>query len=174
MINKLCVNLLGSPSSGKTIVATSLFAKLKARHLDAVYVPEFAKECAVEGNPTIFENQLYIWATQQYRVFCAYRHSPITITDSPILLGALYNSTNSPLCELILAEHQKYNNLNVLLRLNTEFPYSMIGRVHSQEQSYEIDQNLQNFLEEHEIPFLNYDDFSEEDIIELVVSALHD
>src|SRR5690348_13880937 len=92
MKNKIVVNLYGSPGAGKTVAASSLFAALKRRHIDSLLISEAAKDFIVEGNTLALVDQLYVWATQQHRIFTAYKHAQIVMTDAPILLGAIYNT----------------------------------------------------------------------------------
>src|SRR5690554_1065490 len=96
MPDRLLVNFFGPPNSGKTVAATSVFSKLKKRHIDTVLISEFATAKVVEENKMAMKNQLYIWANQQYQIFCGYHHAKVTVTDSPILLGAIYNIQAHP------------------------------------------------------------------------------
>jgi hypothetical protein len=170
-MRKLCINFYGPPSAGKTVAATSLFAELKKKHLDVELVSEFAKDCVMEENKSALKNQLFIWSTQQYRIFCGYEHARVVVTDSPILLGAIYNKSPA-LTEVIFEEYHKYNNLNVVLQLDGSRPYSMIGRVHSFEESVGIGNQIMDLLESRDIPFLSYGDISEEELVSLIVTEL--
>jgi molybdopterin-guanine dinucleotide biosynthesis protein len=172
-MNRLVVNFYGAPNSGKTVSATSLFAQLKKRSIDVVLVTEFAHEKVVEENHTALSNQLFIWASQQYKVFAGYRHAQVVVTDSPILLGSIYNQDASPsLHDVILTEHHKYNNLNLVMQLDDEYPYSMVGRIHSQEESKAIENRILELLSLHDIPFLSYKNTTEADLVEFIESAI--
>lgn len=167
---------MGSPGAGKTVAAVSIFSKLKKRHVDVALVSEFATAKVIEENKTALNNQLYIWANQQYQIFCGYRHAQVVITDSPILLGAIYNTQAHPsLYEVILNEHNKYNNLNVLIKLDDSFPYSMIGRIHSLTESMTIQNQIIDLLENNGLPYLTYNNTTEDDIVDLIVDVIaHD
>jgi hypothetical protein len=172
MVGHLVLNLFGPPNSGKTVAATSIFSKLKKRNVDAVLIPEFATMKAVEENTKAFKNQLWIWSNQQYQIFCGYQHAKVVVTDSPILLGAVYNEDRPSLCDVIMEEHRRYNNLNIMMDLDPTYPYSMVGRVHSYTESMSIGQRIVTLLDHNEIPFIPYGDVSEDEIVDLVLEAV--
>lgn len=172
-MSKLVINLYGSPGAGKTLAASSIFAALKRNHIDSVLISEAAKDFVVEENDTALANQLYVWATQQYRIFAGYRHAQVVVTDSPMLLGIIYNTEASPLFEhVVLHEYHKYNNLNLLVTMDGNHPYSMVGRIHSFTQSVALQNEICSMLEDNSIPFVNYRDYSEDEIVELVKEAI--
>lgn len=173
MTDKLVVNFFGSPNSGKTVAATSLFSKLKKHHLDAVLVSEFAHEKVVEENVRALQNQLYVFANQQYKIFCAHAHARVVVTDSPILLAAIYNQDAIPaLHDVIIDQHRHYNNLNILMELDPAHPYAMVGRIHSLTESMTIQNQIVGLLETLDIPYLRYNDSTEDEIVSLVLSSL--
>ena len=170
---KLLINFFGSPAAGKTVAATSLFAALKRNHVDTVLVSEFAHHRVIEENSTGLKNQLWIWANQQYNIFCGYNHATVTVTDSPILLGAIYNTDASPaLLDVIFEQHHRYNNLNVVMELDLRHPYSMTGRVHSLTESLTIQSRIFDMLDEREIPYIRYSEVTEDDLVKLVMDAI--
>lgn len=170
---KLVINFYGAPGSGKTVAATSLFANLKRRHMDAVLVSEFAHAKVVEENKMGLQNQLWIWANQQYNIFCGYNHADVVVTDSPILLGSVYNKGSSPaLHQLVMDEHRKYNNFNIVMELDESFPYSMVGRIHDQTQSLAIQNDIIELLEVHDITYARYKDYTEDDIADIIMDCL--
>ncbi|MBW3545453.1 MAG: hypothetical protein KY428_07640 [Bacteroidetes bacterium] len=172
MVGRIVVNLFGPPNSGKTVASASIFAKLKKKHIDAVLIPEFATMKAIEENTKAFKNQLFIWANQQYQIFCGYQHARVVLTDSPILLGAIYNSERPSLCSVIMEEHQRYNNLNIMMELSDDYPYSMVARVHSYTESQGIGRQMISLLESNDIPFLYYNETTEDEIVDLIMGAL--
>lgn len=172
-MNKLVINFLGCPGAGKTVAASSVFALLKKEHIDAVLVSEFAKDCVVENNQMALKNQLFVWANQQYRIFCGYEHAQVVVTDSPILLGAVYNTDASEsLTDVIFEEYHKYNNLNIIMTLHHDRPYSMVGRVHSYIEAQSIQNEITELLDDREIPYLCYDLTTEEEIVQLILEAI--
>jgi hypothetical protein len=173
-LNKLVISFFGSPSSGKTVAATSLFAALKKQHLAVVLVAEFAKEKVVEGNTTALSNQIFIWASQQYNIYSAYRHADLVVTDSPILLGTIYNNDNDDLHKVICREHGRYNNINIMMELDPLHPYSMVGRIHDLEESIEIQNSIFGMLHSNNIPYLLYNSTTEDEIVQLIIENMND
>jgi Cdc6-like AAA superfamily ATPase len=171
MADKLVVNLFGAPGSGKTTTATELFAKLKKQHVDTVLVSEFAKDKVVEENTMALKNQLFIWANQQFNIFCGYNHAQVVVTDSPILLGSIYNN-HWALNEVIMHEHRRYNNLNIMLDIDYSFPYSMVGRIHTLQEAETIQTRIAGLLKDYKIPFLWYNETSDEEIIEIIKTSI--
>lgn len=171
-VNKLVVGFFGPPGSGKTVAATSIFSRLKRNHLDTVLVTEFAHQMVVENRSTALADQIFIWANQNHRIFAGHRHAQVVVTDSPILLGAVYNKNNPNLRQVILDEHRKYNNLNIVMSFDPTYPYSMVGRIHDAEQSLQIEQDIIGLLDSQAVPYLMYNETTEEEIVELISEAL--
>lgn len=170
---KLCVNFFGSPSSGKTVCAASMFTKLKKMHIDSELVAEFPKDLVLEKNEVALGNQIYVFGSQLYRIQCAYNNTKISLVDSPILLSTIYNpNTSIHLNNLILEQHKKFNNLNLFVPLR-DFPHSMSGRKHDRTESEEIERRIIDMLRANDIPYLIYDMENDEDgIIEEILDSL--
>lgn len=170
--SKLCVNFFGSPSSGKTVSAASMFVQLKKLHVDSELVAEFPKDLVLEKNEVALGNQIYVFGSQLYRIQCAYNNTRISLVDSPILLSTIYNpNTSTHLNNLIFEQHKKFNNLNLFVRLK-DFPYSTVGRAHDREQSEEIESRILNMLTVNDIPFIEYDNTMEDEIIDVILDSL--
>jgi hypothetical protein len=173
MENKLVVNFIGAPGSGKTVAAASVFSQLKKTHVPTALVSEFAYQMVIEANASALKNQLYVWANQQFRIFCGYQHSQITVTDSPILLGAIYNTNASEaLMQVFFEEYHRYNNFNILVTLDHSRPYSMTGRIHSFTESISIENQIIDLMNNNDIPFVSYDDTTEEDLVSLILESV--
>jgi ABC-type dipeptide/oligopeptide/nickel transport system ATPase component len=172
-MTKLVCNLFGSPGSGKSVAAASIFTQLKKHHLNVGLVTEYARDAIIEKNALALQNQLFLWATQVHRIFCAYEHYDVVVTDAPILLGSIYNlDATSAMHQVILEQHQKYDNFNIMIPLDSDRPYSMVGRVHSLTESLSINNQIFQLLDSHDIPYLQYSDFEEPEIIGLILDAI--
>ena len=173
-MNKLLINIFGGPNIGKTTAASDLFTELKKNHIEVELVSEFAKEVVIEGRVDALQHQWYITGTQAYRIHTAYRCMTVTLTDSPILLGPIYDADTSPaLLALSLEHHAKYNNLNVVLSRNPDYEHSMAGRVHSLTESVSIDNRIVRFLDDHDIPYLMYGEFGKDRVVSLILRQLY-
>lgn len=169
------VCLLGSPGSGKSLVAAEIFQELKKRHYDTELVSEFAKECVLEGNLHAIKNQIYLFGCQLYRQQCAYDVAQVTITDSPLLLNCIYNPDYSThLTDLVFEQNSKFNNLNILLCRGSGHEHSMSGRIHSLTESIQIDKQIKHLLDSTETPYVKHDNFRTTilDIINIIESRI--
>jgi hypothetical protein len=175
MVRRLVVNWFGGPSIGKTTAAAEMFVALKKNDIEVEMVSEFAKDQVVEGAVDSLRHQWYITGTQAYRIDCAYRSMQVVITDSPILLAPIYDfdhDASSALKDLSLEHHAKYNNLNILLSRSPEFNHTMAGRVHSLTESITIDNRILHFLDNHEIPYVKFDEYGMDRIVQLVLREI--
>lgn len=156
--NKLLLNLLSGPHGGKSTLAAEIYMALKKKHYAVEYVNEFAKELIYADHTSALPNQVYVFANQLYKIECAYKHNQIVITDSPILLSAIYHPEYSEILPaLVVEQYQKFNNFNILLTRSVEREHCMVGRVHSLSESVSIDNDIKFFLEEMEIEYMDYD-----------------
>lgn len=172
-IKKLIVSFYAGPGAGKTVAATEVFNAIKKRHVKADLVTDFAKDMIIQRNTSAMENQLYIWASQLYRNRCAYNEAVVTVTDTPVLLGCIYNIPLSPnLKNVMFEEYHKFNNYNLVVPRDTSRDFSMFGRVHNEEQSIRIDQQIIELMDENDIPFSYYSEDALDDIVDEIISLV--
>ena len=156
--NKLLLNILSGPSGGKSTLAAELYMAFKKKHYAIEYVNEFAKELIYADHQSALPNQVYVFAHQLYKIECAYKHNQIVVTDSPILLSAIYHPEYSEILPaLVVEQYQKFNNFNIFLARSIEREHCMVGRVHSLAESVNIDSQIRSWLDEMEIEYMDYD-----------------
>ena len=156
------VNFVGSPSVGKSLMAALTFAELKGMHRTAELVQEYAKTLVWQER---FEELNCQWmvSMEQYKLFKSINNKvEFVCTDSPLLLGLFYNVYNSnnvsdvPKTEqMILSKMQEFHNVYIFLERNDDHPYEMVGRIHNQAQSNEIQIHLRSLLDKLKIPYLS-------------------
>lgn len=154
-------------------MAAALFADLKKRGFNAELVTEYAKDKVWEHNDTVFSNQVYILGKQSYRVSRVAGQVDVIITDSPILLSAIYNPDSeiqNELEALTVKMFNQYNNLNIVLKRT--FPYQKEGRMHSEEQSSEIYQKIIECLNQNRIGYSVFDnkDDTQQTLMDIIVN----
>jgi len=156
---KLVVNLFGGPGCGKSTVAAGLFYELKRNGLSAELVTEFAKDCIWEERHVLLEeDQLFILAEQHRRIYRLRGKVDIIITDSPLVLSALYfndlNVYSEPYFKAFCLDlFSKYPNLNILLKRNPVFTYDANGRTQAKlEEAQAVDRTLAAMMEGWRIP----------------------
>ena len=171
-IKHLIVSMYGAPGVGKTTAACSLYAELKKTNIPVELAAEFAKEKVLEKNKMAMSYQKFIWANQAYRIYCAYQTAQIVITDAPILLGCIYNQPLSwGMEQVIFDEHRQYNHLNIMLKRNHN-NYDENSRHHTLAEAKEIDERIHNLLIDNNIPFIWYDDYTEDDLVQLILESV--
>ena len=154
-MTKLIVNLYGGPGSGKSTMAAGLFSFAKNMGINAELVQEAAKDWAWERRPITSTDQLCLLAEQCKRERRLVNDCDLIITDSPILLQQYYEEKYSDYKHLvapgIIQWHQQimksFKPLHVFV--NRVKPFNPEGRLHTEEQSTQIDEELLTFLLQH-------------------------
>lgn len=153
------INLLGGSGLGKSTTAALIFGEMKLAGLHCELVREFVKEWAWQGRKIQPEDQTTIFANQLAREKMYYGKLDYIVTDSPLLLGPIYQkyySGEDPISqnvfdEIKAAEDQGVIYLNFVLNRNRTFDPR--GRYETAEQAKEVDAFVLDYLEEHSIPF---------------------
>lgn len=137
MIKTVVINLIGAPGTGKSTIASELFAKMKWMKLDVELVSEYAKELVWEERNETFKNELYLFAKQHHRMFRLNGKVKFIITDRPLILSIFYNQQYGDKSDefrtMVLHEVNKFENFNVFLNRTGE--YETKGRNETEEQS---------------------------------------
>lgn len=148
------INLLGGPGCGKSTTASGLFYYMKLKGLKVELVREYVKDAVYEER-NIFDDQVYIFAKQNRRQAILKDKVDWIVTDSPLLLSAVYAPVNYyksfPL--LCIQAFEEYDNYNFFIQRNK--PYSTQGRYHTYEQALETDKKVIKMMEEYNMPFIN-------------------
>ena len=147
------INLLGPPCAGKSTVAFGLANLMKKDFLKVELVTEYAKDLIYSEQEKRLIDQDLIFAEQRHRVHRLVGKVDYVVTDSPLFLSAFYAPDSFPQSfrDFAMAMANRYDNVNIYL--NRNHPYDPSGRVHSEEQSVELDPQLRMFLQCHCIPY---------------------
>ena len=84
------INLIGSPGSGKSTLAALLFGEMKKLGYSVDLVTEYAKELVWEERNATFDDELYIFAKQNHRIFRLNEKVDFIVTDAPLLQKLYY------------------------------------------------------------------------------------
>jgi hypothetical protein len=141
----LLVNLFAGPGAGKSSIAFDLMGKLKWSGVDCEFASEYAKDLVWEKRDKTFEDQIYIFGKQFHRISRLLGEVEVIVTDSPLLLTVVYGEKWPALCQLAFDEHNKLTNLNIFV--NRKKKYNPNGRIHTNEESQEIDVKVKTLLE---------------------------
>jgi hypothetical protein len=157
------INFVASPSTGKSLMAALIFSELKMRHYKAEYVQEYAKTLIWQDRLDDLANQ-YNVSLEQYRMIKSVNGKVDYIClDSPLLLGVFYNKHHDGnVCNvekteaMILSKMSEFDNIYIFLERNEEFPYETEGRIHNEEQSKVIADQLLDLLDELGIKYRKF------------------
>lgn len=157
----LIVNAFGGPAAGKTTFAWEIASHLKKLSLPVEYVSEYAKELVYEERFDILDNtmknQRLLFEEQKRRIDRLMGKVRIIVTDSPLLLAALYAKDRTPeFFNEILDEFNKYDNINFYIKRDENDVYDPIGRKETKEESIDMDNVIYKALNENNIDFEVY------------------
>lgn len=153
----LVVNLFGAPGAGKSTGAAYIFSRLKMAGINAELVTEFAKDKVWEESKAVFENQAYIFGKQYFRISRLQGKVDVVITDSPIILSAFYADDQvlgQEFDDLVTKVFKSYDSLNYFIKRVKE--YNPVGRFQSESETYQLAEDMQEFLSNHQISYECY------------------
>jgi nicotinamide riboside kinase len=143
------------PGAGKSTTAAGVFTLLKLHEIESELITEFAKDLVWEERHRTLENQTYVFAKQQHRLWRVHDKVKVTITDCPLLLsniyGAIYNRACDKFYDHVINEYKQYNNLNFFIERTK--PYFSNGRNENETQAKHIDAYIKNYLEKHKFEY---------------------
>lgn len=155
------INLFGGPGVGKSTVAAGLFHFMKRNGYDVELVTEFAKDLVWEDRTATLQIQPYV-SMKQFRNLARLKGKvEYVITDSPIIKDSVYARRFAP--ELPQSYHELLNFLHLYLGdsinilLNRTHSYDTNGRLQTQAEAEELDEDLKLLLELYDIDYYEVD-----------------
>lgn len=148
------INFFGGPGAGKSTAAAGLFYEMKKRWISVELVNEFAKELVLSGSSHMLSHQLSVFSEQEHRINRLLGQYEVAITDSPVLLSAIYAPSHYPISfkSLVFDFFDNYDNINILVRRSHE--YSAIGRVQKDNSHADaIADAMEDFLSSNGVPY---------------------
>ena len=170
----LVVNLFGGPGAGKTAAAWEIAKLLKIGGILTEYIPEYAKDLVwaerfdlLDGS---FKHQLQIFEEQNRRIMCVQGKVEVAVTDSPVILGLIYQEHPSEdLKREVFKAYNSYYNFNLFIARPKDKPFEQAGRIHTKEESLEKDQEIIRLLKDNGIYYGTYSRDSEKLIVKNIV-----
>lgn len=152
----LVLNFFGVPSTGKSTGAAYVFSRLKIAGVNAELITEFAKDKIWEGNTEIFkpDNQCYIFGKQFYKMSRCRDKVEAIVTDSPLPLSILYNKSDvlgQSFNDTVMNCFNSFKNISYLL--SRDKPYNPKGRRHTEEESDQLKEPLENLLKDNGVVY---------------------
>lgn len=155
MKKTIVINLIGGPGSGKSTIASGIFYNLKKNGIDCEMALEFAKDKVWEESYRTLDDQIYVFGKQYHRLWKLLGKVDVIITDSPLILSAIYNKEQSDYFEnFIIEQFKKFNNKIYFIERNSS-QYQENGRMQKLEEAIEIDEKILDILKRNDISFMN-------------------
>lgn len=154
----IVVNLCGAPGAGKSTGAAYVFSRLKMLGVNAELVTEFAKDKVWEDTHAPFENQMYMFAKQWFRITRCENKVDVIVTDSPLMLSIVYQADErlgEEFNALVLKIFNYYDNMTYFL--NRVKPYNPVGRFQTEEGSDELSGKIKGVLDSLHIHYKEVD-----------------
>ena len=150
------INLFGAPGAGKSTISAGLFFKMKiCKDIGSVeLVTEFAKDLVYAGRlKELSNNQIYVTVKQYSRMERLRNQVDYIITDSPLMLGAIYKPDNYfNTYDLLLNElYNSFDNINIVINRIKE--YKDYGRMQTEKESDEIGVKIRQLLSYNKIDY---------------------
>lgn len=167
------INLYGCPSSGKTTLASKIFAKMKELRYDIAYVQEYSKDLVYQGIDMRFldeKDRIFILA-EQLRRESILKKVEYMVTDSPLILTAYYHQDPNKnedwsYVQDIVKRQLKDDELHFWLNIIEDF--EEVGRSHSKDESLKIQEELKSYLHSFNIELIELPNGLDERVDEIL------
>lgn len=167
----LIVNLFAGPGAGKTTCAMEIAAELKKHNIQTEYVSEYAKELVYAKDYETLKNQSAVTGEQFRRLQLANGQVDVIVTDSPILLGLVYDQSQSKdFASKIIAQHNSMENFNLFIKRGTS--YQTEGRLHTQDEAIQIDNRILKLLKDNKLFFGTYNHKTVDVVVQNIITRL--
>jgi nicotinamide riboside kinase len=157
------VNIIGGPGSGKSTAAAGLFYNLKKLQLNCELSLEWVKSKVYEESFKCMEDQMYIFAKQNHKLFILKNKVDLVVTDCTLLNSLVYGEHNETFERLVIEQFKRYNNINFLIRRKQA--YQTQGRVENRDEAERLDIAYKRVLDMHNIPYIECDNIDACDVI---------
>lgn len=152
----LVINLYAGPCVGKSTLAGDIFTKLKRAGVQAEIPPEVAKIRAQRGDTVFLEDQLAVFGETQHQLNMSRRSgAQVAVVDSPLLLSMVYMPKPyfRTFPRMVREVYDGFENVNYVLQRNPDHRYSTVGRVHTETQALQVDQDVLDVLVAQSVPY---------------------
>lgn len=150
----IVINLISGPGVGKSILSADLFSAVKREGITCDVSWEYIKRKIREKALKVVQSQIYLFGKQQFQLFTMKDEVDVIITDSPLILNSIYDSSNCPILkDLVLKEYNKYHNLLFYIERDMNFKYETEGRYQDLDGAIEMDNKVKTFLNENNLKY---------------------
>jgi len=160
-LSKIVINLYGGPGTGKSTTAAHLFAMLKHQGRNAELITEYVKNWVWEGREIKRNDQYYLFAKQARHESLKFKDVDVIVTDAPVWLSSIYEAKNEPkphICDLLIEKHvalaKEHGVEHKHVFLKRVKPYKSEGRLQTEAQAKEIDDEIHEYLTRMNMHFI--------------------
>jgi nicotinamide riboside kinase len=162
------VAIVGAPGTGKTTCAADTVADLREYGYSCEFVPEFAREFILANNGihNVFEQVFMAREQKRREEILSLKKDLIVVSDSPYILNQIYacllaanhkkgkriDQADSLILEMLYKEfHEAMRNYDIiaLAEMPEETNHSDGVRIHTLDQSMDIQRHIKSFLDLH-------------------------
>ena len=174
MKKTIVVNIYGGPGAGKSTTAAGVFYELKKMGYDCGLVTEMATELVYDEAFNVMNDQVYLFGEQWHRTFRMLGKVDFIVTDSPLLMNIVYNREKDEDFEkFIVSRIHKLESFDFFV--NRSDAFSNVGRIHSLEQSKEVDKRIKEISKANKIDLIEVEqENSVNKILERILEHKHD
>lgn len=146
------INLFAGPGAGKSTTAAGLFHFMKLAHMNVELVTEHARATSWERREPL-PDQLSLFAQQHRRLSGLKGVVDYVVTDSPLLMSAVYRDEKLPPVfeQLVVELWSGFENCNFLLERTK--PYLKLGRRQNEHEAHEVDLKVKAVLAQYAVPY---------------------
>lgn len=167
------INIFGGPGAGKSTAATHIFSHMRMKGVSCEYVPEFAKELSRAGDMVAIENQFFVSAVQYQRQFRLLGKVDYIITDSPVMIGLVYDQQKLKGFNEVLEDIQsKSKSINIFLRRDMSKEYETEGRHHCFDDACLLDDMIEQMLIDQGVHYVALGAFNMDDLLIYIMEVL--
>lgn len=152
----LVINIFGGPGTGKSTLASQIFADLKRHHIEAACPEEHAKLALWSGQPWLLDQQVILLGRTWETIHALIDKVDVIIVDSPLLLCSVYAQDREPSVfhDLAADLHKRTHRINLLLDRDPSNGYSRNGRRETESEARQADDRIRHVLETYGEPYV--------------------
>lgn len=158
------ITLVGGAGTGKTTIASLLFAELKLLGKNVDLIPEVVRDKIFEEKISDLNDQYHISKKQYDKYWSRNGKVEFVVSDTSLINGIYYNKYNcnnvsneNKTFKSIIKWFHMFNNIVIYVKRGSHYEYDSTGRVHSFEESLHADEELLKCLDKNRIDYITFE-----------------
>ncbi len=155
----IVINVYGAPNAGKSGLACGIRYFLSLHGQKNEYVDEWLKKWIMQGKKITAKDDYMIIAKQMQEEATFYNKTKFLVTDCPLYLCAYYaekrncHNLHFEIIKNFVKDQEDKNAIkliNIYLKRNKKLEYVAKDRIHSDEESLKIEEEMLSWLKGHD------------------------